>query len=80
LSEETDIVTASNRSPQDARVIAMRPSSRDGLGALAAAWQASQGPTVRPFARVAAAPPADAPRAGRVAAEPPYWPDGPSAA
>jgi hypothetical protein len=58
----------------------MRPSSRDGLGALAAAWQATQGPTVRPFARVVAtAPAADAPRSER-GAEPPYWPDGPSAA
>jgi hypothetical protein len=62
----------------DNRVIAMRPSARDGLGVLAAAWQATQGATVRPFARVVATAPADAPRAER--AEPPYWPDGPSAA
>jgi len=63
----------------DSRVIAMRPSSREGLGALAAAWQATQGPTVRPFARVAVTPAPDAPRSERVA-EPPYWPDGPAAA
>ncbi len=63
----------------DARVIAMRPSSRDGLGALAAAWRATQGPSVRPFAPVAGAPAADA-RTSDAAAEPPYWPDGPSAA
>ena len=63
----------------DARVIAMRPSSRDGLGALAAAWRATQQPTVRPFARVAGTPPADAPPSA-AGDEPPYWPDGPSAA
>jgi hypothetical protein len=70
----------------DARAIAMRPSSRDGLGALAAAWRATQQPTtVRTFARVAATtPPADTstPDAStsETGDEPPYWPDGPSAA
>ena len=63
----------------DARILAMRPSSRDGLGALAAAWRATQGPSVRPFAPVAGTPPADAP-SSTAADEPPYWPDGPSAA
>ena len=63
----------------EARVLAMRPSSRDGLGALAAAWQATQGPSVRAFAPVAGTRPADAPSSD-AAAEPPYWPDGPSAA
>ena len=61
----------------DARTVAMRPSSRDGLRALAAAWRATREPNVRPFARVAPqaeAPPSDA------SDEPPYWPDGPSAA
>ena len=63
----------------EARVIAMRPSSRDGLGALAAAWRATQGPSVRPFTPVAGTPSAQAPSSD-AAAEPPYWPDGPSAA
>jgi hypothetical protein len=64
----------------DARAIAMRPSSRDGLGALAAAWRATQQPaTVRTFARAATTPPADA-SASDAGDEPPYWPDGPSAA
>ena len=59
------------------RTTAMRPSSRDALRALAAAWQATQESTVRPFPRVVA--PADA-RASDGGDEPPYWPDGPSAA
>ena len=65
----------------EARVLSMRPSSRDGLYALASAWQASNESNVRPFARPAAGlrPSADQP--GSAAAEPPpYWPDGPSAA
>ena len=56
---------------------AMGPPSRDGLRALAAAWRATQEPTVRPVARVvspAGAPPSTA------GDEPAYWPDGPSAA
>jgi len=72
-------VAASIVPHSDSRVIAMRPSSRDGLGALAAAWQATQGPSVRPFARVTTTPAPDAPRSEPVA-EPPYWPDGPAAA
>ncbi len=61
----------------EARALAMRPSSRDGLRALAAAWQATREPTatVRPFGRVV--PQADTPS---TVGEPPYWPDGPSAA
>jgi hypothetical protein len=61
----------------EARTVAMRPSSRDGLSALAAAWRATREPTVRPFARVA--PPAEA-SPKDAGDEPPYWPDGPSAA
>ena len=43
---------------------AMRPSSRDGLYALASAWQASNGSNVRPFTRPAA-PAASQPGPGR---------------
>ncbi len=60
-----------------ARTTTLRPSSRDGLRTLAAAWQATQEPTVRPAPRLvpaAEARPTDGPD------EPPYWPDGPSAA
>jgi hypothetical protein len=64
----------------EARVLTMRPSSRDGLGALAAAWRATQGPSVRPFAPVAGTQAADAAATSDTASEPPYWPDGPSAA
>jgi hypothetical protein len=63
----------------DSRVVPMRLASRDSLSALASAWQATQEPTVRPFARAAASPPADA-SASDDGAEPSYWPDGPSAA
>ena len=63
----------------EARVLTMRPSSRDGLYTLASAWQASTGSNVRPFTRPAA-PSAAAPGEPEAAAEPPYWPDGPSAA
>ncbi len=63
----------------EARVLTMRPSSRDGLYALASAWQASTGSNVRPFARPSA-PPATAPGEPETPSEPPYWPDGPSAA
>ena len=65
---------------REARVLAMRRSSRDGLYALASAWQASTESNVRPFARPAA-PAADGDAAGSSAPEPPpYWPDGPTAA
>jgi hypothetical protein len=65
--------------PSESRVVAMRPPSRDGLYALASAWHASTGSNVRPFARPVQ--PATAPAAADApAAEPPYWPDGPSAA
>jgi hypothetical protein len=56
------------------RTTAMQPSSRDGLRALAAAWQTTQESAVRPVPRVVSSPASD----GRD--EPPYWPDGPSAA
>jgi hypothetical protein len=63
----------------DGRTSTTPPSSRDGLRTLAAAWRATQEPAkVQPFARVGGPPPADAPPSD--AAEPPYWPDGPSAA
>jgi hypothetical protein len=61
----------------EARATAMRPSSRDGLRALAVAWRATQEPTARPSARVV--PPAD-PSPSNAGGEPLYWPDGPSAA
>jgi hypothetical protein len=65
--------------PTDARTIALRPSSPDGLRALAAAWRATQEPTTeRP--KVRPATPADAPASDAGDAVPPYWPDGPSAA
>jgi len=64
----------------EARILTMRPSSRDGLYTLASAWQASTGSNVRPFPRPAA-PQAAAPgEPDATPAEPPYWPDGPSAA
>jgi hypothetical protein len=63
----------------DARAIALRPSSPDGLRALAAAWRATQEPaTGRPTARPLS--PADPPASDAGDAAPPYWPDGPSAA
>ena len=64
-----------------ARVLAMRPASRDGLYALASAWQASTTESnVRPFARPSA-PAAASGEPAAAAPEPPlYWPDGPSAA
>jgi hypothetical protein len=61
----------------EARPIAMRPSSRDGLRALAAAWRATQAPGERPLVRVGPRADAPSPDGGN---EPPYWPDGPSAA
>ena len=62
----------------EARVLAMRPSPRGGLYTLASAWQASNEPNVRPFARPTAAAPGEPESSSD--AEPPYWPDGPSAA
>jgi hypothetical protein len=62
----------------EARVLAMRPSPRGGLYTLASAWQASNESNVRPFAKPSAAA-AGEPEASSEP-EPPYWPDGPSAA
>jgi hypothetical protein len=63
----------------EARVLAMRPSPRGGLYTLASAWQATHESNVRPFARpTTPANPGEA--ESSVDAEPPYWPDGPSAA
>jgi hypothetical protein len=64
-------------SRSDARTSRMRPSSRDGLRALATAWRATQEPTMRPVAGVV--PPSDKPSSA-AGDESPYWPDGPSAA
>lgn len=61
----------------EGRTTAMGPPSRDGLRALAAAWSATQQPTVRPGAR--AVPPAGT-APSNAGDEPAYWPDGPSAA
>lgn len=68
------------------RAIALRPSSRDGLRGLAAAWRVTQAPAAgRPAPRVVTAPAGaslsdtDA-SLSETGAEPPYWPDGPSAA
>jgi len=63
-----------------ARILTMRPASRDGLYALAAAWQASTEPSVRPFRRPSA-PASSAPGGADASSDDsPYWPDGPSAA
>ncbi len=64
----------------EARILSMRPSSRDGLYALASAWQASNGSNIRPFARPStpSSPGSDQGAAG--ADSSPSWPDGPSAA
>jgi hypothetical protein len=64
----------------DPRILAMRPSPRDGLYALASAWHASNDANVRPFGRPAAPPAGDTSEGSDATAEPPYWPDGPSAA
>jgi hypothetical protein len=69
----------STESRTGARILAMRPASRDGLYALAAAWQASSQPSVRPFRRPSA-PASSAPRSEASSDDPPCWPDGPSAA
>ena len=72
-------VALTNFPRPEARVLSMRPSSRDGLYALASAWQASNESNVRPFARPSA-PAVGRPRQGASGDQPPYWPDGPSAA
>ena len=64
----------------EARVLSMRPSSRDGLYALASAWQASNESNVRPFPRPSAPPTAGSSQGATSGEQPPYWPDGPSAA
>jgi hypothetical protein len=64
----------------DARVLTTRTSPRDGLYALASAWQASTSGNVRRFERPEAPASSDANQSTEAAAEPPYWPDGPSAA
>jgi hypothetical protein len=64
----------------EARVLSMRPSSRDGLYALASAWQASNGSNIRPFARPSTPSSAGADQRASDADASPYWPDGPSAA
>jgi hypothetical protein len=58
----------------------MRTSTRESLYALAAAWQASTGSNVCPFTRPASSRSSRADAATTTDAEPPYWPDGPSAA
>jgi hypothetical protein len=63
-----------------ARILTMRPASRDGLYALASAWQTSAHPSVRPFRRPGA-PAATAPDGADASSDDaPRWPDGPSAA
>jgi hypothetical protein len=64
----------------EARILSMRPSSRDGLYALASAWQASNGSNIRPFARPSTPSSSGGDQAAAVADGSPYWPDGPSAA
>ncbi|HWJ56565.1 MAG TPA: hypothetical protein VNR90_10095 [Vicinamibacterales bacterium] len=64
----------------EARVLSMRRSSRDGLYALASAWQASNESNVRPFPRPSAPPTAGSSQGATSGEQPPYWPDGPSAA
>lgn len=64
----------------EARVLSMRPSSRDGLYALASAWQASTGSNIRPFARPSTPSSSGGEQSAEGADGSPYWPDGPSAA
>ena len=73
-------VALTNFPRPEARVLSMRPSSRDGLYALASAWQASNESNVRPFARPSAPASAGSDQAAAASEPPPYWPDGPSAA
>ena len=63
----------------EARPVSSRPSARDGLSSLAAAWRATQQPGTRAVSRVVTTAPTDTSVSGTVD-EPPYWPDGPSAA
>jgi hypothetical protein len=70
----------SSDSRTGARILTMRPASRDGLYALASAWQASTESSVRPFRRPSA-PAATAPDGTDASGDDaPCWPDGPSAA
>lgn len=70
----------STDSRSGARILTMRPASRDGLYALASAWQASTERSVRPFRRPSE-PAATAPEGADASSDdPPCWPDGPSAA
>jgi hypothetical protein len=74
-------VALTNSPRPEGRVLSMRPSSREGLYALASAWQASNQSNVRPFARPSAPVVPGGKDQGSVAPEPPpYWPDGPTAA
>jgi hypothetical protein len=73
-------VALTNFPRPEARVLSMRPSSRDGLYALASAWQASNASNVRPFARPPAPVSSGAEPGTTSGEQPPYWPDGPSAA
>ena len=72
-------MTLNRGSRPEARVLTMRPATRAGLYTLASAWHVTQESNVRPFVRR----PAQATHGeaeSSVNAEPPYWPDGPSAA
>jgi hypothetical protein len=62
----------------ESRVLPMRPARGEGLYALASAWRASGG-SVHPFVRPARAQQANATLAFD-RPEPPYLPDGPTAA
>ena len=73
-------VALTNFPRPEARVLSMRPSSRDGLYALASAWQASNASNVRPFARPSTPASAGSDQGTTTGEQPPYWPDGPSAA
>jgi hypothetical protein len=63
----------------DSRVPAARSSSRHALHLLASAWQGSKGEQRQVPTPMSTSLP-DASRPVADAAEPPYWPDGPSAA
>jgi hypothetical protein len=73
-------VALTNFPRPEARVLSMRPSSRDGLYALASAWQASNESNVRPFARPSSPASSSADKGVSTGEPPQYWPDGPSAA
>ena len=74
------IVALTHFPRREARVLSMRPAARDGLYALASAWQASNESNVRPFARPSAPASAGSDQGTTTGDQPPYWPDGPSAA